>query len=843
MKPLNPQIVSEIEVCGSHEPHCRFPLRLGVPFARGVVHSVKNLRLIPQDGPIPVQARPLLHWPDGSVKWALLDWEGAFRRAQVAYTGDPQQIPLPDVVAPVVAKQLADRVTVRSPFGGHEFVENQVLTSSIAISLEDDSGTRLEPNILDVTLVEQGPLRASIRLTGEFCKNSKCRSRLRWQAVVDFFACQALQRWTVTFRNPQRAQHPGGIWEIGDAGSIKFRSLSIGVRADAKCDGVSYSLKPNESPQLCSSVAIHQASSGGDHWRSSNHANELGDVALPFRGFEVVADGQTHHGDRADPIVTLNSNSPILSVYPEQFWMNFPKRIESHGDTLELHLFPAQGEPHELQGGEQKTHRFWIAEQPAAAESATDMLRSPPTARVTPDAFAKTKAIPFATSLGARENSDYRALVTKATQGEQSFFAKREVIDEYGWRHFGDVYGDHEAAFADPEPPLVSHWNNQYDLVFGLGVRYLRGGDSDWFRLMEDMAWHVTDIDIYHTDEDKSAYNHGLFWHTVHYLDAGLANHRSYPRGTVGGGPCSEHAYARGLLLYYCLTGEPAIRDAVIELGQWILDMEDGSRTPFRWLASSPTGLSSASGSPMYHGPGRGPGNATETLLAAFELTGERRFLDRVEELMRRVVHPNEDIESLELLDAERKWFYNLYLQALGRYLEVKIDLEELDESYAYGRESLLHYARWMAQHEYPYLSKPELLEFPTETWAAQDMRKSEVFNFAARHSTHQTERQQFLDKAREYYEYSVSTLSRMETSHFCRPIALLLGCGFSYDGFRTSDTPAPPPAANVSNWPTKPAFIPQKQLAIARFRRLAIGGAALAGMAGVLAIALMLAK
>ena len=30
----------------------------------------------------------------------------------------------------------------------------------------------------------------------------------------------------------------------------------------------------------------------------------------------------------------------------------------------------------------------------------------------------------------------------------------------------------------------------------------------------------VVDIDIYHTSRDKSAYSHGMFWHTYHYGDA-----------------------------------------------------------------------------------------------------------------------------------------------------------------------------------------------------------------------------------------------------------------------------------------------------------------------------------
>ena len=74
-----------------------------------------------------------------------------------------------------------------------------------------------------------------------------------------------------------------------------------------------------------------------------------------------------------------------------------------------------------------------------------------------------------------------------------------------------------------------------------------------------------------------------------------------------------------------------------------------------------------------------------------------------------------------------------MFLQALGKYLDYKAERGELDALYAYARASLLHYARWMAEHEYPYLSKPEMLEYPTETWAAQDMRKAEVLQEAGR--------------------------------------------------------------------------------------------------------------
>ena len=95
----------------------------------------------------------------------------------------------------------------------------------------------------------------------------------------------------------------------------------------------------------------------------------------------------------------------------------------------------------------------------------------------------------------------------------------------------------------------------------------------------------------------------------------------------------------------------------------------------------------------------------------------------------------------LQLLDAENRWSYTVFLQTLGKYLDYRADRGLVDERYAYARDVLLNYARWMAEHERPYLERPEQLEFPNETWAAQDIRKAAVFEFAARHARDETER------------------------------------------------------------------------------------------------------
>ncbi len=86
-------------------------------------------------------------------------------------------------------------------------------------------------------------------------------------------------------------------------------------------------------------------------------------------------------------------------------------------------------------------------------------------------------------------------------------------------------------------------------------------------------------------------------------------------------------------------------------------------------------------------------------------------------------------------LDAENRWSYTVFLQALGKYLEYRAERGLVDAKFEYARAVLLKYATWMCAHERPYLDAPEQLEYPTETWAAQDIRKAAVFEFAARHT------------------------------------------------------------------------------------------------------------
>lgn len=878
------------------------PVRVGLPVARGDYDGRDRLVVAGPDGqPLPTQTRVLDRWSDGSVRWLLVDfvagtsdrdWQGELRPLDRARETDPT------AASPLTVDAAGSTVTVQ--VGAATFTCRAggplpcaptdpngqtwpIDASRTALDIRDLNGGRGTFLAKDVTVEDSGPLRTTVRVAGQV---DGLTHPLMVEARVTWFAGSPIVRLDLTVRNPSAAKHPGGCWDLGDPGSIQLERLSLSLPfAPGFAPKTCYSAEPEQPYAAVSGpLEIYQDSSGGEAWHTAIHLNRHRTIATRFRGYTVrqgdavqgdplqgnavqqvpgapSRDAQTTPTDlRATPIVSLRGSMGELCAAITNFWQTFPKAIDVSAEALHLHLFPPQTEGgHELQAGEQKTHTLFLSfatAADAAISSTLEWTRAPAFCRSTPDYYATTAALPYLTPLSTERDAAYVDLVQSAIEGPESFEQKRERLDSYGWRHFGDVYGDHEAAFHPGPGLLVSHWNNQYDTIAGAARQFLRSGDPRWWRMMVDMAAHVADIDVYHTDQDKSAYNHGLFWHTAHYVDADVATHRTYPSQArvssgehsyesqtkiIGGGPACGHLYATGLAVAYFLTGNDVARHAAIELANYVISCDDGSRTIFKWLDRGYTGHATGSGWDNYHGPGRGSANAVNTLLDGYWLTGEARFLEKAEQLIRRCIHPTEDVTRNRLDDVENRWFYTMFLQVLGRYLDVKAEAGQIDRMYRYARASLLHYARWMAAHARPFLDKPEQLEFPTETWAAQDVRKADIFLHAARHAADPAERARFLERADWFFRYVVDTLSTMPTKTFCRPVAILMGSGFMRNWFALHPREATPPVGDVQeDYGPPTVFVAQKVRAIKRAKLIvAAGGAVTVALIGYLGLLL----
>jgi exo-rhamnogalacturonan lyase-like protein len=832
------------------------PVTIGLPLPAGMCGDPARLALVDRRGTAcALQTRTLDRWPDGSIRWLLVDFladvpESTSSRYELIADGASCAVaPQPSIAVTAqrdstIVETGSARFVIkrggRFPFDAVSVSDRSVIVAARSgFVVEDAKDAAFDAGVESVTIEEQGSVRTTVLVRARL-DGAHDASPLELFARLHFFAGSATVKFVATLRNPRRAQHPGNRWTLGDGGSILVRdvSLRLGLAPRDGESGVKCSIDELAADEAFETpFEIYQESSGGDRWDSANHRNRHGQVPHRMRGYRLAAGDATRTGNRATPIVTLSRGDCTMTVLVPRFWQNFPKAIEAARDELIVRLFPRQyPDVHEIQGGEQKTHTFFVAfDRDRVTSIPLDWCRQPLLAIADPSWYCRSQAVPYLTPIDEPDRR-YVNLACAAIDGDDRFERKREVIDEYGWRHFGDIYADHEAAFATDPPPIVSHYNNQYDAIGGFAYQLFRSGDPRWWTLLQDLAPHVIDIDTYHTRQDKAGYNHGLFWHTVHYVDAGTSTHRSYPDhpAVFGGGPSSEHNYSTGLLLYYFLTGDPLARETVIDFAQWVLDMDDGRKTIFRWMAGGASGVASATGSPLYHGPGRGAANSIVTLINGHRLTGDARFLAKAEELVRRCVHPHDDLDARQLLDAERRWYYTVFLQALGRFLDYKTELGAIDATYAYGRASLLHYAEWMVAHEYPYLERPEILEYPTETWAAQDMRKSDVLFFAAKHSDGEA-RAHFVERADFFFRSSVDTLSEMPTRTLTRPVTLMLTNGLMRSAFAADpDVQAPRPSV-AYDFGTPEAFVPQRVRAMQRAKIIAGTGAAAASIATLL--------
>ncbi len=849
-----------VEVCVEAPPDRRDrvleePVTCGLPWPRGVLQDAALLALEDEGRTIALQTRVLDRWPDGSIRWVLLDWQAAVQgtaayRVRVMGQTQPVEVRAKHVVVigpgegTVEVNTGAARFSLcaKSHFPFAELAVGGVVAidpAGTCFQAEDEVGRVYMPFIQRLSVEEPGPVRAAVRAEGQLVREG-VEPLTDFVAYLHFFAGSATVRFSITLCNPRKAGHPGGQWDLGAVGSVYLRDATLTLALPAgeapatlRCSPAANS--PFERFDL--PFELYQDSSGGQNWKSSNHMNRHRVVPNTFCGYRLRAGCQERLGQRATPVVSLERGGRSVAVAMEHFWQNFPKAIEATEEKLLVRLFPHQyADVHEIQGGEQKTHTFFVAfARDTATEEPLAWCRAPAVARAAPSWYCSTGALPYLVPRAQDVNTAYLRLIDAVIEGEDTFEHKREVIDEYGWRHFGEVYADHEAVFHEGPTPLVSHYNNQYDTLAGMTYHFLRSGDRRWWGLIRDLAAHVIDIDLYHTEQDKWAYNHGLFWHTYHYVDADTGTHRAYPQAskTCGGGPSGGHNYTTGLMLYHFLTGDPLARQAVVDLARWVLDMDDGRKTIYRWLAGGYTAHSSASGDPGYHGPERPGANSILALIDGHLLTHQSELLAKAEQLICRCIHPADDLEARELSDPERRWFYAMFLKALGRYLDYKAEIGCLDYMYSYARASLLHYARWMAAHERPNLESREKLHYPTETWVAQDMRKSDVLYYAAMYAAGE-ERSRFLERAEFFFRYASTTLLGMKTRTFTRPVAILLSHGLMHSHFQQN------PAATalalteaVPDFGRPERFIPQKVRALRRAVALVIAF----GVAAMLAL------
>ena len=768
---------------------------LSVPFESGALFAHQSLIATEQlsQQEYPVSFHPLAEWPDKSIKWAkcqiicpIQKGEAAKFSLKITIGANNKQADLSNF------EQKSDHSNSQTSLFPSEFNLN---SSECCIQLANNSPKNLDWQLQSEEILHVDGVKGAVPeyqrvITSEYPNDVPPSEALPLKIKLVQSWQQGLLKNSLTLHNPNKAQHPDGQWDLGDENSLYIKSAKV-IVPFVHSDEIKWKNKSDEEwHNAPSTLNITQHSSGGAQWQSQTHILASGEQPLTVKGFSLHAgDSDTMQGDRIEPMVKVVSEKTQLTAFMEGFWQNFPSAIKVDKQALHIELFPEVDYLHELQPGEQKTHTFWIetsntSEHTVSSHTAASQIETvtqPLQIQLNPQYVAKTKVV---ANFSGQQEPQIQALIAQCLKGKNNFFAKREAIDEYGWRNFGELYADHENTEFKGEGLIISHYNNQYDPIYGFLRQYLLTGESQWFELADDLAKHVIDIDIYRTELDKEEYNNGLFWHTDHYVDAATATHRTYSKNQSkdvymdhagGGGPGGQHCYTTGLMLYYFLTGNQAAKQTVLNLTEWITHIYDGNNTLFDLLIAYKNRYRADLKS-INNGQyplDRGTGYLLFALIDAFELTGEQRYLDKASMVIKHTVFIDEDISQRHFENVEETWFYTVFLQAMGHYIQIKNTHGQRDESYHYARTVLLQYADWMVEHERPYLTKPEILEFPNQTWTAQDIRKANVLYLA--HAFSDQQKPDYLQKADELYAYIIDNLATSDESTFTRILALLM--------------------------------------------------------------------
>jgi hypothetical protein len=778
------------------------PVSLGIPFAKGILDNSNILRLTDTNGQrLPFHAATAALWPDNSIKWIFVDFLVSLEKNETKTLTLTNSSSLHFHPSPIITIKETDK-KIHIDTGIAQFDINKqhlapfdkvtengqsINIQSSQITLTDQNGNDYKPLINEIIKDQNNnSLRVTLTFNGQF--ESQDNSTLAdFSSSLSFYAGSSTIAMTFTLHNPLAAEHPGGIWDLGDKGSIFFKDLVIKLQLSGNTTTLwksnqNHSWNEDNSNRL----SIYQESSGGENWNSNTHKNHLGKITHKIKGYRCQnASGEVEQGLRASPTIYIKHKQGGVTAYIEKFWQNFPKAIEANNHGLFLHLFP-QDYPDlfELQGGERKSQKLYI--DFSGNQDALSWVESKIIAQLPLSWYAQASALPYLTDKHNDENID--SLIHEGLTGTNNYFQKREDIDEFGWRNFGEIYADHETVGHEGDQTLVSHYNNQYDSLYGFARQYISTGDHRWFELMDDLARHIVDIDIYNTQKDRAEYNGGLFWHTDHYVDAFTCSHRTYSKWQSaneehGGGPGTEHCYTTGLLYHYFLTGSESSKIALLTLRKWIENLNEGSGTLLERLLAIKNrdipairAVLAGNTAPIYKYPlTRGTGNYINTILDAYELTTERKHIDLVDKIIKQTIHPLENVADRNLDNIEITWSYTVFLQSLVKYLNLKETINEYDDAFFYAKDSLLNFADWMLKNEYPFLDKPEILEYPNHTWVAQDIRKANLLYFAYEYSDDKLKRNNYLEKARFFHNYVIENLKKHETRSFSRILAILM--------------------------------------------------------------------
>ena len=691
-----------------------WPVTSGIPLGQGKLFDAEAAMLVSKEGDqLPLQTETLSRWPDGSIRWLLLDFQTSLaasqtKEFQLRYGPNSK---LSTSGKAIIVQQTKDNVELNTGVlrvvlsskdfrlldavwldrdGDGKFTDEERLTTKqgAGIILTTPDGKSFHADVGEATMeVEQsGPLRACVRIEGNHA--NKDGKMFRYIVRLHAFAGQPYVKLNYTFINDHKPQLMS-----------KVDSLELVFSANGE----------NETKSIINSML------GGNRRL----------FQVDDQSFEINAKPA---GKRAAGWVALGDKLGGFAVGVSEFWQNWPKSLESHNNQLRIGICPKfeagryDGKPikeeaklyyylrdgdYSFKIGVSRTHQLWARffnDEPSI-ESLDEFYRAadqPLLAQASTNYISQTQAAGDVPP--ANQSATYARYDAWLNSIFELHLSDLEKVREFGLLNFGDWYNIKWDSWG----------NMEYDTPRCFALQYLRTGDRRYFDRASQAARHYLDVDIVHEVSDKlhefpgsAKMRPGHIWlhqvgHTGGYYgrydgekyhdEAPLIMKGAYQVGMYNFG----HHWIGGVFDYYLLTGDRR----ALEVAKMSADAI---------AADCPT---------KYTDHLRDLGWPLNLVVAAYEATGKQEYLDaatRQWKLLQQHFDAQKGFQVMlayghctEPSTAKRCHGQNAYMLALtmsglARYHRLTQDPEAL-KGLSAGVEQLIREC-WSEKHKTFYLS------------------------------------------------------------------------------------------------------------------------------------------
>jgi hypothetical protein len=628
-----------------------WPVSLGFPFAKGELKDVSSLVVFtPENRPVPVQAKVLSRWSDGSVRWVHVLFLASLRRQAVAEwrlewnTGSKALLSQEKIRVEqkngTLKVETADLAAAFSS-SGKNLLDSVKIKGREALDIAQKNGFMIKTQDgkayeapgrhgLRLSVEENGPLRAIVRAEGQHFSASG-ESIFDYSTRFIFYAGAPWFEVEYSFVNKESAE-----WT-----NIAALTLSL-------------PLAPSRAPYLglTSEYKIDKFYEFREPFSIYSGADDFFGVfggARIFRadGTEILGPGYESEV-RSRWWADSSTAERGLTVSIQEMSQNYPKAIRISPDRVDIDLYPAgEKKPLAFHQGWQKTHTMLLYFHDGTGYDARSR-----------DLCFKWQApvIPWSPyhvesglvgDLLPYSPKKYPMIERALREG---FIAYESGVGR-GMIDYGDTMGPGTGERGNFTQ------NNAYDTSWVCYLLFLRTGERRYWQRARSAALHTADIDVVHHSTRTPVEVGGIRIHGP--------NHVQYNAEAIEGTSVApNHEWVEGLIATYHLTGEGRYLRLAEGVAEHILRARQAG-----WISA------------RYNAKWNGARNLCWPILvltAVYDETGEAKYLEEAKRIVR-------DLGSIQLENgsfpitigpyvAAAPLHNTIAMEVLGRYYTITGD-------------------------------------------------------------------------------------------------------------------------------------------------------------------------